>query len=132
MNTAVTGVYAGLIGIACLGIVAALFLVICNMYKCRFLLYFTCCILILVGIVCLFLAIIISALLPIAYFTCDFTTTSFSSAAGFNGNYSIIQPTLEVWYHLPMLTIHLLSLAACPDSLEIFFNLQYLELLAQV
>lgn len=84
MTTSITGIYGGLIGIACLGMLATLLLLICNLYKCRFLLYFTCCILILVGIISLFLVTIISTLIPILYFGCDFTTYSFSNAANFN------------------------------------------------
>lgn len=87
MSTAITGIYGGLIGIACVGMLATLLLLICNMYKCRFLLYFTCCILILVGIISLLVATIISSLIPMLYFTCDFTTYSFSSAANFNSKY---------------------------------------------
>lgn len=88
--TGTTGVYAGLIGISCLGMLATLLLIVCNLYKCRYMLYFTCCILILVGIISLFVAILISALIPIMYFTCDFTTSTFSSAANFNSKYSFI------------------------------------------
>ena len=88
--TGTTGVYAGLIGISCLGMLATLLLIVCNLYKCRFLLYFTCCILILIGIISLFVAILISALIPIMYFTCDFTTSTFSSAANFNSKYDFI------------------------------------------
>lgn len=87
ISTAITGIYGGLIGIACVGMLATLLLLICNLYKCRFLLYFTCCILLLVGIISLLLATIISTLIPILYFTCDFTTYSFSSAANFNSKY---------------------------------------------
>lgn len=88
--TGATGAYAGLIGISCLGMLATLLLIVCNLYKCRYLLYFTCCILIFIGIVSLFVAILISAFIPIVYFTCDFTTSSFSSAANFNSKYSFI------------------------------------------
>ncbi len=87
VTTAATGIYGGLIGIASLGILATILLAFCNLYKCRFLLYFTCCILLIIGIVSLLLATIISALIPLFYFTCDFTTYSFSSATNFNSKY---------------------------------------------
>ncbi len=90
MKTAVTGIYGGLVGIACVGLLATLLLLICNMYKCRFLLYFTCVVLVFVGVVCFFLAIFISALIPVAYFGCDFANFTLSSAANFNSNFVLI------------------------------------------
>jgi hypothetical protein len=90
MNTGITGVYAGLIGLASLGMLAALLLLICNFYKCRYLLYFVCIILVFIGIISFFLSIIISALIPVFYFTCDAITYAFSSGPNFNGNIFII------------------------------------------
>jgi hypothetical protein len=90
MLTAVTGIYGGLVGIASVGALAALLLLICNFYKCRFLLYFTCIILVVVGFICFLLSIIISALIPVAYFGCDFLIFSLSSKANFNSNFVFI------------------------------------------
>lgn len=90
-TTAMTGIYAGFIGLAVLAIIPTLFLLICSWYKCRLFLYFTCCLFLLVGLISFLLATFISALIPILYFTCDFTTYSFSSAANFNSKYMIIQ-----------------------------------------
>jgi hypothetical protein len=90
MNTGITGVYAGLIGLASLGMLAALLLLVCNFYKCRYLLYFVCIILVFIGIISFFLSIIISALIPVFYFTCDAITYAFSSGPNFNGNIFII------------------------------------------
>lgn len=54
------------------------------------LLYFTCVVLVFVGVVCFFLAIFISALIPVAYFGCDFANFTLSSAANFNSNFVLI------------------------------------------
>ena len=90
MNTGITGVYAGLIGLASLGMLGALLLLICNFYKCRYLLYLVCVILVFIGIISFFLSIILSALIPVFYFTCDAITYAFSSGSNFNGNSFII------------------------------------------
>lgn len=70
-----------------MGILATLLLIICNMYKCRLLLYFVCVVLVVVGIICFFLCIIVSALIPVVYFSCDFLTFSLTNANNFNSNY---------------------------------------------
>lgn len=87
INTAVTGVFAGFIGISTISLLATLFLLICNIYKCRFILYFSCLILLFVGIISLFISIIFSAILPLVYFTCDFTTFTFANSQNFQSNF---------------------------------------------
>jgi hypothetical protein len=86
MNTAITGIYAGLIGLASLAMLATLLLIICNLYKCRYLLYFVCFLLVIVGLVSFLLATIMSIIIPLVYFTCDIVTFSIGSAANFNSN----------------------------------------------
>ena len=90
INTAVTGIYAGFVAIASVGLLATLLLLICNLYKCRYLLYFTCLIMVIIGFITFFLSILLSAFLPFIYFTCDFATFSFSSKANFDSNYLYI------------------------------------------
>lgn len=92
VTTAMTGIYAGFIGLAVLGIIPTLFLLICSWFKCRYLLYFTCCLFLLIGIVSFFIVTLISALIPIFYFVCDFSTFTLSSAANFNKNFGEITP----------------------------------------
>ena len=84
INTAVTGIYAGLLGIASVGILATLLLLICNLYKCRYLLYFVCVILVVIGVISFILSLVLSILMPLVYFTCDFANYSFSSKANFD------------------------------------------------
>ena len=90
INTAVTGIYAGLVGLSSLAMLATLLMVICNLYKCRFLLYFICILLVFVGLISFLLATLVSALIPMMYFGCDILTFSISSAANFNCNTFLI------------------------------------------
>jgi len=90
ITTAVTGIYAGLIALSSVAMLATLLMLICNIYKCRFLLYLTCFLFLWIGIISLLLVSIVSALIPIFYFTCDFTTFALSSPANFNCNYFMI------------------------------------------
>jgi hypothetical protein len=90
VTTAITGVYAGLIAISAVAMLATLLLLICNFYKCRYLLYLTCFIMLIVGIISLLLVSLISTLIPVLYFGCDATTYTLSSPTNFNGNYFII------------------------------------------
>lgn len=91
-TTAMTGIYAGLVGLASIGILATFFLLVCKTYKCRYILYFTCVLFFFIGFICLLLTTIFSAILPIFYFACDLTTSSLSSAAGFNNNLGSLVP----------------------------------------
>jgi hypothetical protein len=87
INTAVTGIYAGLIGLSAVAMLAALFLLICNVYGCRYLLYFVCVIFVLIGFISFFLSILVSTIIPIFYWTCDALTFAFSSGVNFNSIY---------------------------------------------
>jgi hypothetical protein len=90
INTANMGVYAGFIGLASLGMLAGLCLLICKCYKCRFILYLVCSIFLFIGFIIFLLTISISASIPALYFTCDAITYGFSSGSNFNGKNSII------------------------------------------
>ena len=90
INTAYISVYTAFIGLASVGMLAGLFLLICKCYKCRFILYLVCSIFLFIGFISFLLSISISASIPALYFTCDAITYAFSSGSNFNGNNLII------------------------------------------
>lgn len=91
MGQAVTGIYAGLVALSSVAMLATLMLLICNIYKCRYILYLTCLIFVIIGVISFLFSFIISALLPITYWTCDFATFTFSSKTNFNCTYLFIR-----------------------------------------
>ncbi len=101
MGQAITGIYAGLIGLASIAMLATLMLLICNIYKCRYILYLTCVIFVLIGVISFLLSFLLSAILPITYWTCDFATFTFANKANFDCTF--------IFYHS-----YLLGISACP------------------
>ena len=64
--------YAGLIALSSLLIIATILAAICSRYKCRYLMYLMCLLLVLVGILSLIIASFMSIIVPMLYFGCDF------------------------------------------------------------
>ena len=64
--------YAGLIALSAILILATILAAICSRYKCRYLMYLTCLLLVFVGLLSLFIAVFMSAIVPMLYFGCDF------------------------------------------------------------
>lgn len=91
MGQAVTGIYAGFVALASIAMLATLMLLICNIYKCRYILYLTCLIFVIIGVISFLLSVMISALIPITYWTCDFATFTFSSKANFDCTFLLIR-----------------------------------------
>ena len=86
VTIAVTAVFGVFIGLGVLSIVATLMMTCCDKYKCRYLIYFVCTILTVLGIFCFLITIIFSLLTPIIYFSCDFINVTIASEAGFSKN----------------------------------------------
>ncbi len=82
----VTAIFGVFIGLGVLSILGAILMTCCDKYSCRYLVYFVCVILTLLGIVCFILAILFSVITPVLYLGCDFLTVSISSSSGFNTN----------------------------------------------
>ena len=61
-----------MIGLSAISILATILAVICSRYKCRYLMYLTCLVLVFVAIACLLLASFLSIIVPVFYFGCDF------------------------------------------------------------
>lgn len=77
------GVAMGLSIFTLLGVVMMTF---CDKYKCRYLMYFSCVLLFFFALLGFFIAIIFSIFVPLIYWSCDWLSVSFSSAANFNTN----------------------------------------------
>jgi len=87
----VTAFFGVFIGLGVLAIIGTILMTCCDKYSCRYLIYFTCVILFVLGLICFFLSVIFSILTPTIYFACDFLSTTISSPANFTTN---IQPLL--------------------------------------
>lgn len=90
-TTAVTAFFAVFIGLGILGIIGVILMTCCDKYGCRYLLYFVCLILFVLGIISFLLAVIFSIITPVIYLGCDFISVTVSSQANFTTN---IQPML--------------------------------------
>jgi len=77
-------VYFGIvIGFCVLGILGCLLMTFCDKYKCRYLIYFACVVLFLIGIIGFLLAVVFSAITPAMYFGCEYIDFAISSPANF-------------------------------------------------
>lgn len=92
ITTAVTAFFGVFIGLGVLGIIGTLLMTFCDKFSCRYLLYFICTILFILGLISFILAVLFSVITPVLYFGCDFLTTSISSSANFNTNIGGIFP----------------------------------------
>ena len=70
VTTVMTAFFGVVVGLSILGILGAIMMTFCDKYKCRYLIYFSCTLLTIIGIVCFLLATVFSALVPAFYFTC--------------------------------------------------------------
>jgi hypothetical protein len=84
-------VYGITIGIASLMLLGTLMVAFCDKTKCRYLMYSTCIILFLIGILGFFLSFVFSILAPVTFFGCQFINHSLSSASNFDCIYLLIQ-----------------------------------------
>ena len=86
VTAVLTALFGVIVGLGVLGILGAVLMTFCDKYKCRYLIYFSCCILWVIGIVWFLLATLFSLLVPALYFSCQFINYSIGSAANFDGN----------------------------------------------
>lgn len=91
INLAVKLVYGVTIGFAVLMLVGTLLVAFCDLPNCRYLMYFACFILFIIGIVGFILTLLFSFITPVVYFGCQFIDYSLSSSANFHCNYKITQ-----------------------------------------
>lgn len=86
ITLAVTAIFGVFIGFGILSIIGTLFMACCDKYSCRYLVYFVCVILFILGLFCFLLSTLFSILTPVIYFGCDFLTVSISSQDNFSSN----------------------------------------------
>ena len=90
VTLAITVIFAVFIAFSVFGILGALMMTFCDKYSCRYLVYFACCFLFLLGIFCFLLSFLFSIFVPLMYYTCDFLQYSVESGANFDGTFLII------------------------------------------
>lgn len=81
----ITAVFGVLIGFSVFGILGALMMTFCEKTSCRYLVYFTCAFLFLLGIIAFLLAVLFSIFTPVLYYGCDFLQFSVESGDNFAG-----------------------------------------------
>lgn len=91
VTTVVTAFFGVFIGLGVIGIIGVVLMTFCDKYSCRYLIYFVCLILTILGIISFLLAFLFSIITPVLYLGCDFINTSISSQSGFSTN---LQPVL--------------------------------------
>lgn len=95
VTIAVTAIFGAFIGLGVLSIIGTLLMTFCDKFSCRYLIYFVCVILLILGILSFLLATLFSIITPILYLGCDFLTTSLSSSVNFNTNVGkILDPSV--------------------------------------
>lgn len=67
VTTAVMGV---IVGLSVLVILGAILMTFCDKYKCRYLLYFSCFLLFIIGLLGFVISVVLSVVIPPVYFTC--------------------------------------------------------------
>ena len=80
--------YGVALGVAVLALLGVVLMTFCDKYKCRYLMYFSCLILFFFALIGFLIAIILSILVPLIYWSCDWLSVSIGSAAGFNANFA--------------------------------------------
>lgn len=70
VTTVITAFFGVIVGLSILGILGAILMTFCDKYKCRYLIYFSCTIMFIIGIVTFIVAILFSLLVPAFFFSC--------------------------------------------------------------
>lgn len=82
--------YGASLGFAIFSLIGVVLMTFCDKYKCRYLMYFSCIFMFLIGIIGFLIAAIFSLIIPIYYWGCEWTSTTVGSQVGFNGNFLFI------------------------------------------
>lgn len=88
----VTAIFGVFIGLGVLSIIGTILMTFCDKFSCRYLVYFVCVILVVLGILSFLLATLFSVITPVLYLGCDFLTTSISSQSSFTTNLGPLVP----------------------------------------
>lgn len=87
-------VYGITIAIASFMLLGTMMVAFCDKTKCRYLIYSTCFILFLIGVIGFFISLVFSIITPITFFGCQFIDYSLSSASNFDSTNMFIQRIL--------------------------------------
>lgn len=79
-------IYAVAMSIAILALVGVVLMTFCDMYKCRYLMYFSCTLLFLFGMISFLLSILFSFIVPVLYWGCDWLSFTLGDSANFQTN----------------------------------------------
>ena len=82
----VTAIFGVFIGLGVLSIIGTILMTFCDKFSCRYLVYFVCVILLVLGFISFLLAVLFSVITPVLYLGCDFITVAIGSSAGFSTN----------------------------------------------
>lgn len=81
-------IYGVAMGIAVLALIGVVLMSFCDMYKCRYLMYFSCFIFFIFGFISFWISIIFSIIVPVLYWGCDWLSFTTGSSANFSANLS--------------------------------------------
>lgn len=70
LTSVMTAFFGVVVALSILGILGTILMTFCGKDKCRYLIYFSCSVLTIIGIVCFLLATVMSFIVPTFYYTC--------------------------------------------------------------
>lgn len=85
--------YGGVLAVILIAFLGAICMTFCGRYKCRYLLYFACILMLLVAGLGFFLSTLFSTMLPIMSWTCDFLDVALTDQSNFSCNFRLIKIT---------------------------------------
>jgi len=92
-NMGLQAFYGVFIGFGSLALLGTLLTACCNKFGCRHLIYFSCLIMFLVGLLGALISTIFSIFIPVFTWGCSFLDVTFLDQVGFKGNYRFMQLT---------------------------------------
>lgn len=87
--------------LAILGIIAALILVCCNAFKCRYLLYIICVAFVVIGILTFLITVVFSVVVPLLHFGCEFIEVTLTDENNFDILYKLIEEQVNLKSCIP-------------------------------
>ena len=110
-NMGLQAFYGVFIGFASLALLGTLLTACCDKYGCRHLIYFSCLIMFLVGLIGALLSTLFSFLIPAFTWGCSYLDTTIASQAGFTSRHIFMQLTWEVFWAQRLLNFLLVCLS---------------------
>lgn len=110
-NMGLQAFYGVFIGFASLALLGTLLTACCDKYGCRHLIYFSCLIMFLVGLIGALLSTLFSILIPAFTWGCSYFDTTLGSQVGFTSRHIFMQLTWEVFWAQRLLNLLLVCLS---------------------